>query len=347
MLYLVVGTCLLSSLWFSLVQSASITRHCYRNVELNTVTTSVFLHPDVFHADGSQSDIANTTYVNLGYGVIAPNLLGYGGTDNPSDLQAFNFKKMVGELVQLLDCEGVEKVIAPLLSRFITYQPSRLAAVAFLGNGYVPPQAKPDAPTVDLVNNATLAHFGYQRYGYWLFNNEEEAGGLIDQHLESFYTFQYTRNTSWMEHFLPVGAFRQWLVQNRTSSHMFVSRVNMEQWKAIMRAQGGLDGPLKWYKAMMKGINNPDITDQNASGAISQPLLLVLAERDPVAIPSLQLNDTLPYASNIRVRSVNTGHFIQAETPHEVNKHLDLFVRDVVNIPDSNTASIAVCFEGC
>lgn len=144
---------------------------------------------------------------------------------------------------------------------------------------------------------------------------------------------------------------------------MFVSLVNMEQWKVIIRAQGGLDGPLKWYKAMMRGINNPDISgkdplitfedfltlrlDQNSSGTISQPLLLVLAERDPIAIPSLQLNDTVPYASNLRVRSVNAGHFIQTEAPYEVNRHLELFIRDVMKIPDSNTASIAVCFDGC
>ncbi|KAF4995350.1 hypothetical protein FDECE_12842 [Fusarium decemcellulare] len=296
-----------------------------------------------------------TYFTEQGYGVIAPDLLGYGGTDNPSNLQAFNFKNMVDELGQLLDCEGIDTVIgishdfgSPLLSRFILYEPSRLAAVAFLGNGYVAPQLQLDAPAVDAVNKATLARFGYQQYGYWLFNNEDEAGALIDQHLESFYSLMTTQNSSsWTEYFMPVGAIREWLVQNKTASDVFATRVNMEQWKLIMTAQGGLDGPLKWYKAMMRGINNPDSTDLNSSGAIPQPLLLLLADRDPIAIPSLQLNSTVPYASNLRVRSVNAGHFIQVEAPHEVNKHLDFFIRDVMKIPASDSDSIAVCYEVC
>ncbi|KAF4455364.1 alpha beta-hydrolase [Fusarium albosuccineum] len=318
---------------------------------------------DPLNTNSSQSDITNTTYVNLvrsvkipsgrryryvfsppfnsdkpyllflhgfpetayewhyqityfteqGYGVIAPDLLGYGGTDNPYDLQAFNFKNMVDELGQLLDCEGIDTVIGIShdFARSILYEPSRLAAVAFLGNGYVAPQLQLDAPAVNAVNKATLARFEYQEYGYWLFNNEDEAGALIDQHLESFYSLMATRNSSsWTEDFMPVGAIREWLVQNKTASDVFSTRVNMEQWKLIMRAQGGLDGPLKWYKAMMRGINNPDSTDMspstlishaltfmsdlNSSGAVPQPLLLILADRDPIAIPSLQLNSTVP-----------------------------------------------------
>lgn len=50
-------------------------------------------------------------FIQQGYGVIAPDLLGYGGTDNPSDLQSFSLKNMVLELGQLLDCEGIDKVV--------------------------------------------------------------------------------------------------------------------------------------------------------------------------------------------------------------------------------------------
>ncbi|UPK95918.1 hypothetical protein LCI18_006853 [Fusarium solani-melongenae] len=312
-----------------------------------------------------------TYFTEQGYGIVAPDLLGYGGTDNPSDLQAFNFKNMVAELVQLLDCEGVNQVFAishdfgsPLLSRFITYEPSRLRAVAFLGDGYLPPSTRVDAQAIDMINKATLAQFGYPQYGYFLTNNDDDAAAFMDQHLDSFVSIQYTRNTSiWTEHFSPVGAFRKWLEQDSIASDVFASRVNEEQWKTIMRAQGGFNGPLKWYKAMMRGINNPDTSGedplvrfkafltlrlvQQESGAIPHPCLLVLAERDPVAIPSFQLNSTVPYASNLRVRSVNAGHFIQTEAPIEVNRHLESFFRDVLETPDSDTAPINVCYDKC
>ena len=47
----------------------------------------------------------------LGYGIVAPDLLGYSGTDKPADVQAYSLKNMAREVVELLDCEGVETVV--------------------------------------------------------------------------------------------------------------------------------------------------------------------------------------------------------------------------------------------
>ena len=51
-------------------------------------------------------------FTNQGYGIIAPDLLGYGGTDNPSDLNRFALKKAADEIKEILDCENIQKVIA-------------------------------------------------------------------------------------------------------------------------------------------------------------------------------------------------------------------------------------------
>ena len=45
-----------------------------------------------------------------GYGILAPDLLGYGGTDKPKELEAFRYK-MADEVVGILDHERVEKVL--------------------------------------------------------------------------------------------------------------------------------------------------------------------------------------------------------------------------------------------
>jgi soluble epoxide hydrolase/lipid-phosphate phosphatase len=45
-----------------------------------------------------------------GYGIVAPDLLGYGGTDHPSDINAFRLKKMAKEIMALLDCLGIGAV---------------------------------------------------------------------------------------------------------------------------------------------------------------------------------------------------------------------------------------------
>ena len=46
-----------------------------------------------------------------GYGVVAPDLLGYGDTDKPEELEAHAMKKMSGHVAELLQKVGLQKVI--------------------------------------------------------------------------------------------------------------------------------------------------------------------------------------------------------------------------------------------
>ena len=51
-------------------------------------------------------------FASRGYGVVAPDLLGYGGTDKPHDVEAYTLKKQADEMAELLDCLGVEKLVS-------------------------------------------------------------------------------------------------------------------------------------------------------------------------------------------------------------------------------------------
>ena len=46
-----------------------------------------------------------------GYGIIAPDLLGYGGTDRPVEIEVFRLRLMVDDIIEILDAEKVERVI--------------------------------------------------------------------------------------------------------------------------------------------------------------------------------------------------------------------------------------------
>ena len=46
-----------------------------------------------------------------GYGLIVPDMLGYRGTDKPTDPAAYVTSKLTRDLVDLLDAEGVERAI--------------------------------------------------------------------------------------------------------------------------------------------------------------------------------------------------------------------------------------------
>jgi pimeloyl-ACP methyl ester carboxylesterase len=47
----------------------------------------------------------------LGYGVLAPDLLGYGDTDRPVEIEKYKFKKMTADLVQILEKVSLKTVI--------------------------------------------------------------------------------------------------------------------------------------------------------------------------------------------------------------------------------------------
>lgn len=107
-----------------------------------------------------------------GFGVIAPDLLGYGDTDSPSDVGAYRMKSMAGHIAEILDNEDVSRCVAVshdwfvipvrwcmyvtrllcrfgsaytcsrgsgLLSRLTTYIPERLLGAVFISVGYVEP----------------------------------------------------------------------------------------------------------------------------------------------------------------------------------------------------------------
>lgn len=46
-----------------------------------------------------------------GFGVVVPDLLGYGDTDSPADVEAYSFKRMSDHLAEIVANEGIAKVI--------------------------------------------------------------------------------------------------------------------------------------------------------------------------------------------------------------------------------------------
>lgn len=51
-------------------------------------------------------------FSKLGYGIIAPDLLGYGGTDKPKEVESYKLKSMCQDVISILDIEKAGKVYA-------------------------------------------------------------------------------------------------------------------------------------------------------------------------------------------------------------------------------------------
>lgn len=129
-----------------------------------------------------------TYFARLGFGIIAPDLLGYGSTSRPSDVSAYSLKPMSRDIIDILNHENVKQVHGVghdwgvvFLCRLAVYFPERFSDLCFLANGY---QAFGQIMDVDAVNRMTAEGVGYSCFGYikW-FNEAPDAGEVINQHV--------------------------------------------------------------------------------------------------------------------------------------------------------------------
>ena len=58
---------------------------------------------------------------------------------------------------------------------------------------------------------------------------------------------------------------------------------------------------------------------------ITKPVLLLTAARDPIGTPALAEGSTRPYATNLKVQEIDSGHFLMLEKANEVNKAMEAF----------------------
>lgn len=132
-------------------------------------------------------------FASHGYGIIAPDLLGYGDSSKPDALDAYKAKAMAAELIEILDHEGLDRVHAVghdmgcgLLSRLADYHPHRLASCGFLAVPYTSPGAGFDLKALNELSSAVL---GFERLGYLGFFVSEGAGEVLDRFVSFIRSF--------------------------------------------------------------------------------------------------------------------------------------------------------------
>ncbi|KAG6812245.1 hypothetical protein H0H92_003785 [Tricholoma furcatifolium] len=263
-----------------------------------------------------------------GYGLIVPDLLGYGGTDKPSDYADYRLRLMSEDVIDLLDTEKIEKVIgvghdwgSVLLSRIANYFPERFFAFGFLAVGYVAPN------TVKFADlSAELAKLaGYELFGYWNFFAEEGSSELIDRNFDSFFTLLFANDPKLsLTHLTPSGALKSWIEgKNETEVASYIPTDDLEKQRALLR-NGGLAGPVNWYKVWVYDLDLEDAKDLTPDDIlIHKPVFLGTASKDPVFLPPFQQALT---GKNVKgpltVKEFDAAHWVLWEKKDQVNEEL-------------------------
>ena len=157
-------------------------------------STVLFLHG--FAATSYEWRHQISYFHSKGFGILAPDLLGYGGTSKPLAAEEYRWKQMVLDLVEIFDHEKIGKVHgvghdfgAMVLARMINYVgKERLLSATFVAVPYLPPSK---GEKMDL-NQIAVQMIGVEKFGYMDFMKRQDSGKVLDDHV-SFLTFARKR----------------------------------------------------------------------------------------------------------------------------------------------------------
>jgi pimeloyl-ACP methyl ester carboxylesterase len=270
--------------------------------------------------------------VEAGFQVAAPDQRGYGGSDRPAEIEAYNIIELTNDVVGLADALGHERFIvvghdwgAPVAWHTALLHPRRVRAVAGLSVPY----------TRGRVGTMTRQENFGDNFWYWVYFQQP---GVAEAELEadlrkSLRMIYFVVSGDIPEEMRPVKkpATAKFL-DGMTDPERFPSWVTEEDldYYVAQYQQSGFRGPLNWYRNIDRNI---EITPQLETAKIEQPSFFIAGNKDPVLSFGrgnwVSKMDDLVTDMRGKVFIEGAGHWVQMERPAEVNEALLGFLRTV------------------
>ncbi|KAF8999696.1 alpha/beta-hydrolase [Cyathus striatus] len=266
-----------------------------------------------------------------GYGVVVPDMLGYGGTDKPSDAEAYKGKDLAQDVIDVLDEERLQNVVVVshdwgvlVGTRLVNYHPERVLASVFISQGCFPPDPQ---YSWEKAIGALHEAVGYDVFGYWEFFASEGAAALIEEKLDTFFSMFFAGNPDEViSQMATRGKFRHWLENNnRADKPAYWTEEDKRKHQAALM-KGGFQAPLNWYVARVKALDNKDDeTVPKENFRFKTPTLFIAALKDVIGIPAVNEAVLRKYCDDLTVKEIDAGHWVMLEKPVELNEALGEF----------------------
>ncbi len=268
---------------------------------------------------------------NAGYHVVAPDMRGYGGSDKPAAIEAYNQVEVVNDIIGLIPALGHDTAVvighdwgAPTAWSCALHHPDRVTAVGALSVPFMP---RSPVPPLDAMREAFKGQFFYQLY----FQEPGVAEAEFERDIRTA-----------LRKFLVMGAGETDLASLPAKSaddDMLSSLPNPATLPAWLTEEdlsfyaneftrSGMRGPLNYYR-------NHNLTWQLTAGApetITQPAMFLAGAKDGVVLMAAEALQALPErVVDLRINELipGVGHWTQQEAPDTVNRTLLKFLGDV------------------
>ena len=268
---------------------------------------------------------------DAGYHAVAPDMRGYGSSDKPANIDAYNQVEVVNDIVGLIPALGYETAIvighdwgAPTAWSCALHHPQQVTAVGALS---VPFSPRSPVQPMPAMRELFKGQFFYQLY----FQTPGVAEAEFEKDIRTA-----------LKKFLVMGAGETDLtalptrgpdsdlltgLPNPDTLPAWLSEADLDFYEAEFE-RSGMRGPLNYYR-------NHDLTWELTEGAptkINQPALFVAGEKDGVIVMAAEALKNLPNnVTDLRINELipDIGHWTQQEAPEAVNDALLRFLEEV------------------
>lgn len=247
--------------------------YCYlyhqARAQSRVLPTLLFLHG--FPSSAYDFRYQVNHFAPKGYGVLVPDLLGYGGTSQPLDVQKYSMSKMAREIIEILDHEGIPSVVgishdwgSALLSTLLRQHHQRFDAFVFMATYYgaAHPYSSDSVYDYGKLKQMSLEKFGFNAFGHTMFlGDSARAGKLLDDNIESFYDLVWAKDQElWKSYFRREGGIEEWVTKGKRGDVAGWAEGGEERRKIIesWRMGNGFTPKCLWYKQLLDGVSVAD-----------------------------------------------------------------------------------------
>lgn len=265
-----------------------------------------------------------------GYRAVAPDMRGYGKSDKPADISAYNQVEVTRDVIGLIDALGYDTAVvighdwgAPTAWSAALNHPDRITAVGALS---VPFSPRADRPPLDTLKEVFKDRFFYQLYFQEPGVAEAELEADVRTALRKF--IHMASGEMEPEFFLaerPADADLLSDLPDPDKMGDWLTEEDLDFYVAEFE-RTGFRGPLNYYR-------NHNLTWELTEGApttIEQPAMFVAGSKDGVIVMAAEALQKLPErVPNLIVNDIidGIGHWTQQEAPEAVNGAILRFLR--------------------
>lgn len=271
--------------------------------------------------------------VEAGYRVCVPDVRGYGGSDKPQAVEAYDMKSLTDDVVGIIDALGEDKAIlvghdwgAPIIWSTAALHPSRIRAAAGLS---VPFLGRPPQPVTEMWKEIYKGKFFYQLY----FQNPGVAEAELEADpaatIRKIYYMASGADSSLLADKPPDAKLLDGLI-DPDPLPSWLTKEDVEYYAKEFE-RSGFRGPLNRYRNFER---DWELLPELGQRHVEQPSMFLAGERDPVLrfIPGMNLFDIAnALCPDMRFKRLieGVGHWVQQEAPKETTDALLEFFRDL------------------